>query len=77
MAYERRAPLLAPGGVGVVVLPALADGQQLDVQTVSGAVLAGILSGGAAVGVTELGRKADQFRAPAPPEAAVDRPTSV
>jgi hypothetical protein len=46
-------------GVGIVVLLLMADGQPLNERTISGAVLAGILAGGAAVGVTELGKRAN------------------
>lgn len=53
-------PLLALfGGVGLVVLMQVAAGVPLGPQRLAESVLAGILAGGAAVGATELGRRAD------------------
>lgn len=56
-------PLLALlFGVGVVALLMLANGQPLTQASAATVILSGILSAGSAVGVTELGRRADDAR---------------
>lgn len=58
-------PLLAVGGgILVVIIMQVAAGVALTQQVIAEGVLAGILSGGAAVGVTEMGRRADTRRTP-------------
>lgn len=46
-------------GVGTVFLLMLSDGTAMTSAAIASAVLAGCLSAGAAIGVTELGRRAD------------------
>lgn len=55
--------LAALVGIGAVVLLMVSQETALTLAALAGAVLAGILAGGAAVGVTELGRRVDQVQA--------------
>lgn len=51
------------GGIVVVLLMLVADGQPLTAQTQAQAALAGLLAGGMAVGVTEVQKHVEQRRA--------------
>lgn len=56
-------PLLALlGGIAVVLCLQLAGGDTASWQGLANAVLSGIMAGGTAVGVTELGKKADRAK---------------
>lgn len=51
--------LTVPVGILIVVLLDIYGGTALDAPTLAGATLAGILAAGAAIGVTEIGRRAE------------------